>query len=307
MYIAVVLTNYYLNLKENIMYNVDGKNIVTSKTLNITCKNIVAPYALHCNNFIRIYFAAHINNFENIYFIDLCKDGTIYFSKNPIFELGEKGCFDEEGISSISVIEHSEGCSCYYTGVITCESVPYDKAIGFAHSNDGGERFSRLDKGPILGYSLYEPFVVAYPRVIKNGNLWVMTYTAGKKWANQSDELCSNIRIATSADGVNWNKMNKQVITGDGENQLHPDLFFHNGKYYILFNYALEGSSKMQLGCAWSSDLNTWHREAINFNEVQHNEVLYPHFVVINNQTYLLYVVNNESESCLRIGKINLP
>ncbi len=289
------------------MFEFSGDTIITSRTVHSECNSIAAPYFLNFGDFIRIYITAAINNCSNVYFFDLSKDGTCTFSVKPVLSLGGKGCFDEEGITSVSIIKDIDGYNCYYTGIISCESVPYDKAIGVAKSASEGKYFSRLGNGPVVSYSRYEPFVVAYPRVIKNGNLWVMAYTAGVNWATNSDNLCSKLHIATSVDGVNWNKMNKEVLISDGENQLHPDLFMCNNKYYMLFNYAQEGSDNLQLGCAWSTDLNNWHREEINFQDKQNNNVLYPHTVIINNQFYLLYIVNNEEESCLKISEITIP
>lgn len=46
------------------------------------------------------------------------------------------------------------------------------------------------------------------------------------------------IRMATSDDGINWTKLNKDLIPSrieEDEAQASPDVFYANGKYHMFF------------------------------------------------------------------------
>ena len=55
----------------------------------------------------------------------------------------------------------------YYGGWTRCESVPFNVAIGLGVSSDNGETFDKLGDGPILSYSLDEPFILSGPKIRK--------------------------------------------------------------------------------------------------------------------------------------------
>ena len=79
----------------------------------------------------------------------------------------------------------------------------------------------------------------------------------------------SRIKLATSNDGKNWTKLNKNLIDTfleEDEAQASPDVIFKNGKYHMFFCYRKSKNYRgkengYRIGYAWSLDLINWNRE----------------------------------------------
>jgi len=182
-----------------------------------------APSVLVFDKFIRVYFScrpAPDQNGQYVSFsayVDLKRSNLfeiLNISKSPILKLGELGTFDEFGTYPTSVVRNGTEVLAYYGGWTRCESVPFNVAIGSAVSRDNGETFTKLGKGPVLSYSIDEPFILSGPKIRKYDDIWCLWYIAGRKWIiyDGKPEPVYRIRMATSEDGINWNKHNKDLI-----------------------------------------------------------------------------------------------
>ena len=276
-----------------------------------------APCVLIFDHFIRVYFSCRPLPDENgqyisySAFVDLNRDNLfeiIHLSEKPILELGGLGTFDEFGTYPTSVIRNGEEVWAYYGGWTRCESVPFNVAIGLAISRDNGTTFRKFGPGPILSYSLHEPFVISGPKIRKFNDLWYLWYIAGKKWivADGRPEPVYKIRMATSTDGIHWEKFNKDLIENkveEDEAQASPDVFFHEGKYHMFFGYRYStqyrGKEKgYRIGYAVSDDLMHWVRDdrqaGIDVSEAGWDSemVSYPHVFELDHQIYLFYLGN---------------
>lgn len=277
-----------------------------------------APATLIFDDFVRVYFSCRPPKDENgqfvshSAFIDLDRKNLfniINIAIEPIIKLGDKGCFDEFGIYPISIIKKDDAVICYYTGHTRCESVPFNTAIGCAVSKNSGETFEKIGSGPVVAHSLDEPFVISGPKIRKFNNTYYLFYIAGKKWIveNGSKEVVYKIRMATSNDGINWSKLNKNLIKeklGDKEVQGSPDVFWANGKYHMFFCYMLtpdfrfDKSKSYRIGYATSTDLINWVRDdskaGIDVAEegFDSDMIAYPHVFEIDNKTYMFYLGN---------------
>ena len=100
-------------------------------------------------------------------------------SEQPIMSLGGRGTFDEFGTYPTSVIRHGDEIRAYYGGWTRCLSVPFDVAIGYAISRDGGVTFEKQGTGPVLSAILHEPFVISGPKIRRFGDRWYLWYIAG--------------------------------------------------------------------------------------------------------------------------------
>ena len=150
-----------------------------------------APATLLFDDVVRIYFScrppADANGQYVSYsaFVDLDRHDLFKvraIAEQPILALGGLGEFDEFGTYPVSVTREADEIWAYYAGWTRCESVPFNVAIGAAISRDGGKTFTKLGKGPILSYTLDEPFVLSGPKVRRFNNQWQLFYIAGNKW-----------------------------------------------------------------------------------------------------------------------------
>jgi hypothetical protein len=277
-----------------------------------------APSVLIFDKFVRVYFSCRPLPDENrqyvsyTAYVDLNRHNLfeiLRVSKEPILELGELGTFDEFGIYPTSVIRNGKDIFAYYAGHTRCESVPFNTAIGFAISNNDGETFNRLGNGPILSYSTDEPFALSGPKIKKFNGLWYLWYIAGRKWIveNGKPELIYRIRMASSNNGINWTKLNKNIIAdklGDNEVQASPDVFFHGSKYHMFFCYMLTPDFRTnkdrsyRIGYAFSDDLKNWIRDDskagidVSADGWDSEMIAYPHVFELDNNIYMLYLGN---------------
>lgn len=277
-----------------------------------------APAILKFDDFIRVYFSCRPNPDQNGQYVsysayidldrkDLFKIFRI--AKEPIFKLGERGCFDEFGTYPTSVIRKDGDIWAYYAGWTRCESVPFNVAIGVGISKDNGQTFKKIGNGgPILSYSLNEPFIISGPKIRYYNGTYYLFYIAGRKWIpnNGKPEPVYKIRMATSKDGLNWIKYDKDLIESrveENEAQASPDVFYHNDKYHMFFCYRYglnyRGKDKgYRIGYASSIDLKNWERDdskaGIDVSEEGWDSemISYPHVFELDGKIYMMYLGN---------------
>jgi len=276
-----------------------------------------APATLVFDDFVRIYFSCRPSADENgqyvsySAYVDLERDDLFkirHVSEQPILGLGASGEFDEFGTYPVSVIRSGDEVRAYYAGWTRCESVPFNVAIGMATSHDGGETFKKLGNGPVVGYSPDEPFVLSGPKVRRFGGKWYLWYIAGRKWilVDGRPEPVYKIRMAISDNGVQWTKVNKDLIESrieEDEAQASPDVFYANGKYHMFFCYRYSSyyrgkENGYRIGYASSSNLIDWERDdsraGIDVSEDGWDAemISYPHVFELDGKTYLAYLGN---------------
>ena len=277
-----------------------------------------APSVLVFNTFIRVYFSCRPKPDDNgqyvsyTAYVDLNRKNLfdiLDVSKEPILQLGEKGTFDEFGVYPASVIREGKVVLAYYGGWTRCESTPFNVAIGMAVSKDEGKTFSRKGTGPVLSYSMNEPFILSGPKIRRFNNIWYLFYIAERKWISTEGkpEPVYKIRMAYSQDGINWIKHDTDLIDSrleKDEAQASPDVFFHNNRYHMFFCYryslGFRGKEKgYRIGYAVSDDLLLWKRNdsmaGIDVSEEGWDSemISYPHVFELDGNIYMLYLGNN--------------
>lgn len=276
-----------------------------------------APASLMFDDFVRIYFSCRppadasgqyvsYSAFVDLDRADLFKVRRI--AEQPILGLGGLGEFDEFGTYPVSVIRHADEIRAYYAGWTRCESVPFNVAIGVAISKDGGDTFAKLGKGPVLSYSPDEPFVLSGPKVRRFNDCWYLWYIAGRKWkmVDGRAEPVYKIRMASSTDGIHWDKVNKDLIASrieEDEAQASPDVFYANGKYHMFFCYRFSSHYRgkengYRIGYASSTNLTDWQRDDTKAGIDVSDEgwdaemISYPHVFELDGKIYMAYLGN---------------
>ena len=289
-----------------------------------------APSVLIFDDFVRVFFSCRPAADENgqyvsyAAYVDLNRNNLfeiLNVSKEPVLKLGETGTFDEFGTYPLSVIRNGEDILCYYGGWTRCESVPFNVAIGFATSNNDGETFNKIGKGPILSYSPEEPFILSGPNIRIFNNRWYLWYIAGRRWivVDGKPEPVYKIRMASSSDGINWIKMNKDIIEdklGEDEAQASPDVLFYNGKYHMFFcyrqafDYRKNKDRSYRIGYAFSYDMSNWIRDDSKVGidvskEGWDSEMIsYPHVFELDGNIYMLYLGNQVGKFGFGLAKL---
>ncbi|MBV1774748.1 hypothetical protein KSF73_03355 [Burkholderiaceae bacterium DAT-1] len=276
-----------------------------------------APATLIFDDFVRVYFSCRPGPDENgqyvsrSAYVDLDRRNLMSVravADEPILPLGNIGDFDEFGTYPVSVIREQNRLLGYYAGWTRCESVPFNVAIGAAESFDEGKSFTKIGRGPVLSYSLHEPFVLSGPKIRKFNGKFHLFYIAGTKWKVVSGrpEPVYKIRMAVSDDGLNWHKVNRDLIESRievDEAQASPDVIFANGKYHMFFCYRYSEHYRgkengYRIGYAHSTDLLNWVRDDEKAGITVSDEgwdaemVSYPHVFELDGKTYMAYLGN---------------
>jgi predicted GH43/DUF377 family glycosyl hydrolase len=290
-----------------------------------------APATLIFDDFLRVYFSTRPKPDEKGFyvsysgFVDLDKKDLfkiLKVSSEPILKLGELGTFDEFGTYPVSVIKDGNDHRAYYAGWTRCESVPFNVAIGTAISKNNGVTFEKLGHGPMLSYTMDEPFILSGPKIRRFNNKWYLFYIAGRKWVsdNGKPEPVYKIRMATSEDGINWKKHNKDLIQNrveEDEAQASPDVIFMNGKYHMFFCYRYSKGYRgkengYRIGYASSNDLINWERDDTKTGITVSDEgwdsemVSYPHVFELNNKIYMFYLGNSVGKEGFGLAELEI-
>jgi hypothetical protein len=275
------------------------------------------PATLLFDDFVRVYFSCRPTPDQNgqyvsySSYIDLDRKNlqrALSVAENPILPLGERGTFDEFGVYPVSVIRIDSKIRAYYGGWTRCDSVPFNVAIGCAESIDDGKTFQRLGQGPIISYSLDEPFIMSGPKIRMFDGKFFLYYIAGSQWIidHGRPEPVYRIRLATSDDGIEWIKINTDLIPSrieENECQASPDVIYKNGHYHMFFCYrksinyrGKEGGYR--IGYAHSSNGINWTRRddlvGIDISDEgwDSDMVAYPHVFELDGDVYMFYLGN---------------
>lgn len=248
---------------------------------------------------------------SNSYYFDLQKEHPyklIDYNLSSCLEVGLPGSFDEFGIYPFSVVKSKHIFVAAYGGWTRPKSVPFEVSIGLALSSDC-RNFKKVGVGPVLTKSINEPYLIASPKIKYFEEKYYLFYIAGKSWSyiNEKHEPVYKIRLATSTDMINWNRIDKDIICdflGEQECQAAPEVFKVDELYYMIFSYRNQidyisnPKNSYRLGLATSSDLLNWVREEniLNFG-LSHNgwdsvSVSYASVVIINDNILMFYTGN---------------
>jgi predicted GH43/DUF377 family glycosyl hydrolase len=227
------------------------------------------------NGLLRIYFGTRDDaGRSHIGWVDVEADAPTQvhqISESPLLNHGPPGTFDDSGIMPSWLLEVDGRKYLYYIGWNPQVTVSYRLSIGLAISDDGGDTFVKLSKGPVSDRSFDEPFFNTAPCVRYENGLWRMWYISCTEWETVNDwpEPRYHVRYAESKDGINWRKTGIVCIDYDANTGAvgRPCVFVENGIYKMLYSYRgvvgyrTDPHQSYRLGYAESLDGIRWTRK----------------------------------------------
>lgn len=258
-------------------------------------------------NLYKIYFSGRDseNRSQIGYSLAEVKDGIIRiieYSANPVLTVGERGCFDDNGVTPSWVVKTGEETYLYYIGWNSGTStIRMSLIAGLAVYNNELNRFERFSRAPLLERTNSEPFtIMTAPCVINEGNIWKMWYVSCEGWIDK-DLPKYNIKYAESSDGIHWKREGHICIDfrSDKETALaRPCVISEVGLYKMFYSYK-DPEIGYRIGYAESLDGKNWSRmddkSGIEISETGWDSEMIEYSYVFDHDAikYLLYNGNN--------------
>lgn len=271
------------------------------------------------NNLATIYFSSRDkSNKSHLFSIQLNLDNLKIESinKNPILSPGSIGHFDEDGVMPCQLFNTGKEEILYYIGWNKSISVPFRNSIG-ACIVQGGTIHRKFD-GPILDRSIHDPCFVASCHVISHAGIFMMYYLSCLSWDKTEKGLIHkyHIKIATSTDGINWERNGKIAINFEYENEYAisvPRVLNENNLFKMWYSYrGGPFSESYKIGYAESSDGIHWSRKDnlitlvpdVENKDWDHDMECYPFIFDYKGRRLMLYNGNGYGQSGFGIAEL---
>ena len=248
-----------------------GRIIFPQKNIPWMKSHAMLPTVVHLSdNLFRVYFSGRdIKNRSLIGYTNIKIIGDqiklINYSEKPVLNLGERGCFDDNGVTPSCIIKNNDGWYMYYIGWNSGSTTTRMGLIaGLAIGKNNGEIFKRYSRAPILERTDREPFgIMTAPFVLFSNKkkLWEMWYVSCEGWRTK-DLPTYNIKYASSKDGIDWTRNAKICIDFIDKNETalaRPCVLFEDEIYKMWFSYK-DPKIGYRIGYAESFDGVNWKR-----------------------------------------------
>lgn len=259
------------------------------------------------------------NKIGRIGFIDIDSNNPtkiIDYSKKPSLDVGEPGCFDEHGVTPLSIIRDKNYLRLYYAGWQRNKQYRYTLFTGLAISTDEGRSFERYQKTPIIGPTPQSPQVRTGGCVIYDNGIWKTWYAEahGTIIMNNKKVPTYNLAYMESNDGINWSdkgiivkKTQENKIFGYGRSAIVKI----NQKYHAWMSVRTYNGYK--IGYCHSADGINWSNFDFFNKGLEPNaqscsenlEVAFPSLIIRENTTCMFYNGNNYGENGIMVATTN--
>ena len=255
---------------------------------------------------IRVYFSPRdIRNRSRAasFIFNMDKKEIVTYTKEPLLDLGERGCFDDSGVMPTCIVSLEDSKKyLYYNGWTLGGTIPFFSFNGIAISNDNGETFKKMGRYPVaLNRDEIDPYSTFAPFVLKDNDIWKMWYVSLIRWEEENNELKHyyHIKYAESLDGINWKKEGKVCINFKNDLEYaiaRPCVIKSKNIYKMWYSYrAGEKNLTYRIGYAESLDGINWERmdEKVNLNVSESGwdseMICYAYLFEYNDRLYMLY------------------
>ena len=231
---------------------------------------------------------------------------VIATSKTPLLDIGEPGTFDENGVLLCSVVDEGhDNRSMYYVGFELGTKIRYRLLSGLAKSIDGGIRFARISRAPVLERSDSELFFRGGPCCSKESGLYRLWYVAGSEWINVEGKQMPvyDIRYLESKDGIHWpseGKVQIPITEPDEYGFGRPYVISKpSGGYRMFYSVRRKSFRAYRLGYAESQDGYLWNRKDeqlgldVTPGSFDSDAIMYAAPIQIGDKLYVFYNGND--------------
>ena len=266
----------------------------------------MAPAPIIINNStIRIFMGGwDSNQVSRIYFIDVDSDNPRNVKKIaqlPILEVGEDGCFDDNGVFPAHVYRHGEYIYLYYTGFQKLKKIAFSNFGGLAISRDNGDTFERVSKAPVMDRQDEGLYTRAGTSILVKNRVFHTCYSVGNSWmfVKGKERPVYSVNYIVSKDGKSFGNLGKEIISIDPnvEHGLGRPQICEFKDFILVFYTRRFINHKYGMGVALSSDFKNWERIDHWLDPISHGPhgdfdsdmVYFPAFIDTGKNQFLFY------------------
>lgn len=247
----------------------------------------------------RVYFSGRDNNNRSsIGYVDVDINPPfkiIGVAPRPLVVPGERGMFDDSGVSLGCIVNVEGRKFLYYLGWNLGVTVPWRNSIGLAIFNEKSGMYEKFGKAPLLDRCEVDPYTISYPYIMKDGNIYRMWYGSSLGWGKDWMEMAFVIKYAESHDGIHWNREGHIALNfkSDKESAIARAFVLNEKEKYKMW-YSYRGDS-YRIGYAESTDGVQWTRKDelagidVSDNGWDSEMIEYPHVFDHKDSRYMFY------------------
>lgn len=273
------------------------------------CSNAHAPTPILYNkDTIRIYVGAwDKNGISRISYIDVdaCNPSNILnVSQTILLDIGDDGCFDDNGVFPAHAYKLGNRVYLYYTGFQKLDKISFSNFSGLAISEDGGDTFKRVSRAPVIDRADEGLFTRAGLSAIFEDGVFKCCYSVGSGWYNIAgkDRPIYDVNYIESKNGIDFGKTGEKIIPVDlsKEHGLgRPQIVKLLGQTYCFYTRRTL-DFKYYIGVARLIEDGAWERidhwvETIKhgrIGEFDEKMIYFPAVIDTGCRTFLFYTGN---------------
>lgn len=223
----------------------------------------------------------------------------LYVQDKPALDVGQPGCFDDNGVILGDIIPVDGKLYLYYVGFQKVEKVKFHAFSGLAISTDGGETFERYSQAPILDRTNHGRFGRCIHTMLHEDGIFKCYYAVIDDWKyiNNIPYPVYNIWYLESEDGINFKNVDDTLCVDCMNNEYRigrPKVYKIDGGYEMYYTRDLEPKEYLA-GYALSKDGIHWDRcdEKLPLiksgDDWDRSEACYPVKLITDTEKYLFY------------------
>lgn len=223
-------------------------------------------------------------------------------SDKPCLDVGEPGCFDDNGVVPCAIAKVEDKLYLFYAGYNIGYHVRMTIFSGLAVSNDNGETFHRCSRVPVMERTENETLFRVAHTVLWDDNAWKVYYGAGNRFIQGKKKTLPvyEIEYIQKESFAELNNEGKTILHNEGcEYRIgRPYVVKENGLYRMFFCKGTEDIT-YRLAYAESKDGENWDRRDDKLNldlsdtGWDSQMMAYPAFIRYKDKAFLFYNGNN--------------
>ena len=223
----------------------------------------------------------------------------LYVSDRPALDIGNEGCFDDNGVILGDIIPVDGKLYLYYVGFQHVEKVKFFAFSGLAISEDGGKTFVRHSEVPVLDRSPQGRYGRCIHTIFYEDGIFKCYYAIINDWKiiNNIPYPVYNIWYTESKDGIHFSGEDTCLcvdVQGDEYRIGRPKVYKTDNGYEMYYTRDLI-SKEYIVGYAISANGREWIRQDEKACVVPSDEgwdsemACYPVKLITKNKEYLFY------------------